>query len=79
MVDIGLLLGLVFVCACVSYLFICLIKVTSDVKAIMNVLSTASPELERRVIGSGTQVVVRDQWIDDEVFDEEERDDVRIS
>jgi len=55
----------------VVYLFIMLHKVNNDVKAIMRVLSTASPDLERRVLGSGTQVSIRDQWVEDEVFEEE--------
>lgn len=71
MLDIVILLSCGICVGGVVYLFVGLRKINNDVKAIMRVLSTASPDLERRVLGSGTQVTVRDQWIDDEVFEEE--------
>ena len=49
-------------------------KTRGHVHKIMEVLAATSPELERRVLEQGTQVVLNrsEVWHDDEIFIEEE-------
>ena len=44
--------------------------IQKDMLKVMEVLAAASPALERRIIERGTQVILGQQWVSDEVLDE---------
>ena len=63
---ISLLWGfLTIVFLCVVGLYVWIVRIEKNVQRIMEVLSQASPDLERRVLEQGTRVVIGDKWYDD--------------
>ena len=56
-------LSIVFLC--VIGLYVWTVRIEKNVQRIMEVLSQASPDLERRVLEQGTRVVIGDKWYDD--------------
>lgn len=47
-----------------------LVKLEKNVLVIMQVLASASPALERRVVEQGTQVIFSSIWEDTDVFED---------
>lgn len=64
----GAVVGLVLA---VFYLSFRIIRNDKDISRILQILAAASPELARRVVERGTQVKLPEQWLEDDLFEEE--------
>ena len=72
MIDVLLATAVVVCVVGLAWLGRIVLQTKKDVFRIMEVLAVASPVLERRILEQGTQVVIPNKWLDDEVWESEE-------